>query len=317
MLASRTYSRTDGHRPAAVRLRTLLHELSRPQARAAYMFVAPSLLTLGVFLFLPILQAARVSFQDWRPNGSTTWVGLDNYRRLLDDERAIDAFQNTFYYAAVVVPVSTLLSLLLAIVLNERLLGRTVFKACYYLPAVASLAVVAFAFRFMLDPNYGVLGYWSKVLHLPSTQWLKDPDYALVAVMAVGVWKSLGFFMVIFLAGLQGIPDSLHEAARIDGAAWWRRQVDVSLPLLRPTILFVLIIATIGACQVFDQAYVMTPNGGPLFSTETVLTYTYYQGIELFRLGYANAISFVLFVALTLFTITQLVVFRFRESDQE
>jgi ABC-type sugar transport system permease subunit len=274
------------------------------------------MIVLAVFVFWPILQSIILSLQKWRFGATeTTWVGLDNYERLLNDPRVEGAFLNTVEYTAVVVPVTLLLALLLALALNERIPGRSLFRAAFFLPVIASFAIVAIVWRFLLNPDIGLLAYWSREIGIPTRAWLRDARYAMPAVMGVSIWKNVGFNMVILLAGLQGIPEEYYEAAKVDGANRWRRFRYITLPLLRPTWTFVLIISIISSFQVFDQVWVMTPRGGPLHSTETVVTYIYYQGIELLDISYAASIGVVLFLIVFVLTLVQLRVFRFRELD--
>jgi ABC-type sugar transport system permease subunit len=298
------------------RLQQWLQALTRREARAGYLFVAPSVVILAVFVFWPIVQSFVLSLQSWRFNADAQqWVGLANYQRLLADERAWGAFRNTLVYTLVTVPVGMLLSLLLALALNRALPGRTLLRACFFLPVIASFAVIAIVWKFLLDPDIGVFAYWGQQLGLPPVNWLRSAQTALPAVMIVSIWKSVGFNMVLFLAGLQGISASLYEAATVDGANRWQQFWRITLPLLRPTTLFVLVISIISAFQVFDQVYVLTPKGGPLFSTETVVTYIYYQGIELIDISYAASIGVVLFVIVLALTLVQLRLLRFREVD--
>lgn len=299
-----------------VRVSKLARAMTRRQARYGYLFLLPSMIVLAVFVFWPILQSIILSLQKWRFGATeTTWVGLDNYERLLNDPRVEGAFLNTVEYTAVVVPVTLLLALLLALALNERIPGRSLFRAAFFLPVIASFAIVAIVWRFLLNPDIGLLAYWSREIGIPTRAWLRDARYAMPAVMGVSIWKNVGFNMVILLAGLQSIPEEYYEAAKVDGANRWRRFRYITLPLLRPTWTFVLIISIISSFQVFDQVWVMTPRGGPLHSTETVVTYIYYQGIELLDISYAASIGVVLFLIVFVLTLVQLRVFRFRELD--
>ncbi len=298
------------------RLQLLWREMNSRQARAGYLFILPSLVILGVFVFWPIVQSVILSLQHWRfGTGVQPFAGLDNYTRMLHDDRVLGAFRNTLYYTAVTVPLGLVISLGVALALNEKLPGRPLLRAAFFLPVIASFAIIAIVWSFMLDPDIGLLTYWSKQIHLPTGNWLRDPQWAMPAVIIVSIWKSVGFNMVILLAGLQGIPEVYYEAAKIDGASSWQRFWHVTLPLLRPTGLFVLVVSVIGAFQVFDQVYVMTPGGGPLFSTETVVTYIYHQGIELADISYAASIGVVLFAIVFALTLVQMRLLRYRDTD--
>ncbi len=295
----------------------LRQAMTTRQARAGYLFILPSVIILSVFVFWPIFQSFLLSLQHWKFGASAfqEWAGLDNYSRMLEDERVWGAFRNTLYYTAVTVPLGIIIPLALAVVLNHRLPARPLLRAAFFLPVIASFAVIAIVWTFLIDPDIGLLSYWFRLLHLPVSNWLRDPTWAMPAVIMVSVWKTIGFNMVIFLAGLQGIPASYYEAASIDGAGAWQCFWKITLPQLRPTTLFVLVISIIGAFQVFDPVYVMTPRGGPLFSTETVVTYIYHQGIELIDISYAASIGVILFLIVLALTMVQLRVLRFREND--
>ncbi|HML20225.1 MAG TPA: sugar ABC transporter permease [Aggregatilinea sp.] len=294
----------------------IVHAVKRRETRYGYLFMLPSMITLSVFVFWPIVQSFILSLQKWQLNGKeTVWVGFDNYRRLFEDVRVQGAFTNTLQYTAVVVPASLIIALLLALALNERVPGRTIFRAAFFLPVIASFAIIAIVWRFLLNPDIGLLAYWSSQAGIPTRAWLRDVRYAMPAVMIISIWKNLGFNMVILLAGLQGIPDVYYEAAKVDGASRWARFRHVTMPMLRPTWTFVLIISIISSFQVFDQVWVLTPRGGPLHSTETIVTYIYYQGIELLDISYAASIGVILFAIVLVLTLVQLRLFRFREVD--
>ncbi|HEX8218933.1 MAG TPA: sugar ABC transporter permease [Chloroflexia bacterium] len=298
------------------RLSQLLHEMNSRQARAGYLFMLPSVVILAVFVFWPIFQSVLLSLHHWKFGAAEqTWAGLSNYDRLLHDSRVGGAFRNTLYYTAVTVPVGMVLSLVLALALNEKLPLKGLLRSSFFLPVISSFAIMAITWSFLLDPDIGLLSYWFRQLGFPARSWLRDPDWAMPAVILVSLWKSVGFNLVIFLAGLQGISSSLYEAAKMDGANSWQRFRYVTLPMLRPTTLFVLVISVIGAFQVFDPVYVMTPGGGPLFSTETVVTYIFYQGIQLTDLSYAASIGVFLFLIVFVLTLIQIRVLRYRDLD--
>ncbi|MDQ6671655.1 MAG: sugar ABC transporter permease [Chloroflexota bacterium] len=296
-------------------VRARRHEL-RPGVLGGYLFVLPSALILLVFVYWPILQALLLSIQQWQfGSGTQGWVGLANYGRLLNDPRVWNAFRNTLYYTAVVVPLGIAISLALAIALNTAIPARSALRAAFFLPVIASFAIVAIIWSFLLDPDIGFLSYWFRLLGVPVSGWLRDPRWAMPAVMLVSIWKNLGFNMVIFLAGLQAIDISYYEAAKVDGASRWQRFRNITLPLLRPSMLFVLVISIIAAFEVFDVVWVMTPNGGPLFSTDVVVSYIYHEGIQILDISYASSIGVVLFLIVFALTLIQLRVLRYREAD--
>ncbi|MBC7217609.1 MAG: sugar ABC transporter permease [Candidatus Caldatribacterium sp.] len=284
------------------------------QARAGYLFVLPSILVLSVFVIWPIIQAVWLSLHDWNPLiPEHPFIGLSNYRQLFADSRFWNALWNTLYYTLGVVPARVVFSLFLAVILTQKLRGTTFFRAVYFLPAIGSFAILAIAWKFLMDPDIGIISYYSRLLHLPSSEWLRSTTWAMPAVILVGIWKWLGFTMVILIAALQGIPESLYDAAKVDGAGPWQCFRYITLPMLRPALLFVVADSIISSFQVFDQVYVMT-GGGPLFSTETLVLYTYYQGFEFFNMDYASSIAWILFLLVFGVTFLQLRYFRFREA---
>lgn len=306
-------------------------DLAHPTARAAgashrprwrvgqlsgYLFVLPSAVILLVFVYWPIVQAFALSLQQWQfGSGTHGLVGLSNYARLLVDPRVWNAFRNTLYYTVVTVPVGIVVSLLLALALNEAIPSRAMLRGAFFLPVIASFAIIAIIWSFLLDPDIGILSYWLRQVGVPVSGWLRDPHWAMPAVMLVSIWKNVGFNMVIFLAGLQGIDRTYYEAATVDGASKWQRFWSITLPLLRPSMLFVLVISIIAAFEVFDVVWVMTPGGGPLFSTDVVVTYIYHQGIQNLDISYASTIGVALFVIVFVLTLVQLRVLRYREVD--
>lgn len=282
------------------------------QTRAAWLFMAPSLIVLGVFVVYPMARALYLSLTDYDVLTPAQWVGLDNYRELMDDKAFRNALKNTVYYAVIATPLSVGLALVLAVLLNRRFPGRAFARTAIFLPVVIGLAVVSFAWTFLLDPNIGWLSYSLERVGVSTGQgWLRDPDLAMPAVILVAVWKNVGFYMVIYLAGLQSIPRELYEAARIDGASNWRQFHRVTWPLLANETMLVTILCAIATLQAFDQIYVMTA-GGPFFRTETLVMLVYRLGFTEFRFGYAAAISWVLVALILVLSLVHLVYFRRR-----
>jgi len=293
----------------------MLKRFTTGEARAAYVFMAPSLIVLALFVFWPIIQIFRLSLHDYSlVQPVNPFIGLQNFSDLLSDSRFWNAFRNTVYYTIGAVPLTTGLSLAVALGLNERLRGSSVIRSAYFLPALSSLAVMGLVWQYLLNPDIGTVAYWLHLVGGPRIDFLQSTTWALPSVTFVGIWKNLGFDVVLFLAGLQGIPEMYYEAAKIDGAGRWHRFWHITLPSLRPTSLFVVVTSVIGSFQVFDQVYVMT-RGGPLFHTETLVTYMYHQGFEIFHLGYASAIAVVLFVFVLGMSAFQLTLFRYSEVD--
>jgi ABC-type sugar transport system permease subunit len=279
------------------------------------MFLLPSAVILIVFVVYPIAQSVWMSLHDWNFfSSSHRFVGLANYRTMWDDPRFWNALRNTVIYSAIVVPAQVAIGLALAVALQRNTFLNKFFRSIFFFPVISALATMGIVWKFLLDPQIGIINHLMTSAGLPSVDFLQSTTWALPTVIFVGVWKSAGFSMVIFLAALQDVPQSLIEAATIDGAGGWQRFRRVVLPLLRPSMLFAAVIATITSMQLFDQVYVMT-SGGPLFHTDTLVTYLYQVGFQNFRSGYAAAISTVLFLLILLISVLQLRLFRFKETD--
>lgn len=267
----------------------------------------PFTLLFLVFLVGPVLASLAMSFTDIRSADvrdplAVAPVGFDNYARLLRDEQFLQAAGNTLLVVVAGLPLTVALGLAAALGLNSGLIRfRAVFRVGYYLPVVTSIVAISVVWRFLLQPESGLLNSLLRLAGVDGPNWLNNTSTALPAVIAMIVWRGLGFQMVIFLAGLQAIPQELYEAARMDGAGRWARFWNVTLPSLRPTLLFVAVIGSIGLLQVFEEPYVMT-RGGPLGSTLTVAQSVYSQ-FSFGNYGYASAMSYVLFVAIAALSI--------------
>ncbi|WP_197683257.1 carbohydrate ABC transporter permease [Jiangella alkaliphila] len=283
----------------------------------ALAFLGPALLILVVFVGWPMLSALRTSFTDASGFGEAEWVGFDNYVQVFTDPDLFDAVQNTLWYTVLFTPTAVIAALALALVLNSPALPfRGFFRTALFIPFVVSLAVAAYAWTYLIDPQVGLLNHWLGGLGIQLGNVLEDPQLAMPAVALVAVWKNFGFYLVIFLAGLQDIPGTLYEAARVDGAGVWRRFQHVTLPLLSNTMAFVLVFAMIAALQAFDQIYVMT-GGGPYGNTQTIVMEIYESGFRRLELGFASALSYVLLIATLLLSVVQFVFFGRREKDAQ
>lgn len=270
-------------------------------------FLLPALAILGLFVFWPMLSALRLSFTDASGFGREQYVGMENYVRVFTDPQIVGAMGNTVLYTVLFTPLAVIVALSLAMALNSPSLPlRGVFRTWLFLPFIVSLAVAAFAWQYLLDPQVGLINYWLQTFGIRIGNVLQDPVLAMPAVVLVAVWKNFAFYMIVFLAGLQEIPGSLYEAASIDGAGPWSRFKNVTLPLLSNTTGFVLIIATIAALQAFDQIYVLT-GGGPYRSTQTVVMQIYQSGFKDLELGFASALSYVLLIATLILSLVQFV----------
>lgn len=281
----------------------------------AYGFIAPAMAFLIVFLFIPLLAAIYLSFTDYDLLTSPEWVGFANYRRLFDDPLFWRGLRNSVIYL-VVTPILIVLSIALAIVVNRELRGITIFRTIYYIPAVTSVVAVGMIFEFIFAEPAGLINgaLLSAGLIERPINFLTSPDYTLISIMAVTIWRGIGFYMIIFLAALQSVPDELYEAAAIDGANRLQQHWYVTVPGIRPSIIFVFIISSISALKVFEEIWVMTDgSGGLLDSAITLMFYLYRQGFTNLELGYAAAIAAVFSVLTLGFSIVNL---RFLERDR-
>jgi multiple sugar transport system permease protein len=278
--------------------------------KAAWLFLAPALLLIFIFFFLPVLASLLLSVTDFdiyaiASPGTTRFVGLANYVKLLHDPEFWTALRNTFYFAIVGGPLTIAVSLGAALLLDARLVRfKTVFRTIYFTPFVTTLVAVAIVWRYLYHTRYGLLNYALGHVGIAPIDWLGNPHWAMPAIIFMSVWKNFGYNMLIFIAGLQAIPQDLYDAAEIDGAGPMRRFVNVTLPLLGPTLLFVGVITMIGYFQLFSEPYVMT-SGGPLRSTTSVVLMMYEEGFRWWRMGYAAAIAFVLFIVILIATLIQ------------
>ena len=269
---------------------------------AGYVFLSPFLLGLLVFVLWPLVNAFWLSFHSYDLFSPPRWVGLDNYVFLLKTSDFWRSILNTTYYTVVVVTFQTCLSIALAMVMDQKIRGKTFFRVAFFLPSVTSSVAISLIFMFLFFKN-GVVNQALAWTHLdvlltaiglsPPVDWLGNVRTALPAIMIQNIWSTAGFFMIIFLAGLQDIPESLYEAARVDGATPVQQFFHITLPLLRPTTFYVVTMGLIGSFQVFDQVYVMT-DGGPLKATLTTAYLLYKEAFVNFNMGYACAIAFVL-----------------------
>lgn len=268
----------------------------RAPRATSWAFLSPWALAFGLFGLYPFAFSLFASFTDYSPvrAGDARFVGLANYARALHDPAFWSALGNTAFFVVGTIPLTTALALALALAVQPAFRGRSLFRAGFFLPSVVSVVVLSLVFKGLYAPN-GSLNGLLAALHLPAPAWLLDPDTALPAIMAMDVWSASGYYMVIFLAGLEAIPRDLYDAARLEGATARDQLIHITLPLLRPTLLFVLVVNTIRSLQIFAEVFVMT-RGGPLHRTTTVVYYLYEQAFYRFDLGYASALAYLLFV---------------------
>lgn len=277
------------------------------RAYTPYLLIAPTFILFAVFFLIPLFYSFFLTMFEW--NGFSvdkTFVGFSNYIRLFGDEGFTNALKNTFTYVAFTVPLSVSISLILSYMMNESLKGFLILKGIYFLPHIVSLVAVGVVWSWILLPDkYGLMNSILSIFGIEVKKWLADPDLAMAALVIIGVWKSIGYNMVIFIAGLMSIPKSFYEAAEIDGANVVQKFFKLTIPLLKPTIFFVMVSSTIYSLfQIFDVVKVMT-NGGPIGKTEMLITYLHKVGLVEYELGYASVISLVLFILTILITIAQ------------
>jgi multiple sugar transport system permease protein len=287
--------------------------------KAAYLFLLPGMALFLIFVLLPLAYSLRISFYEWNivnPAASTA-VGFDNYTQALGDPIFRRAVLNTLAYALITVPGQLVLALLVAVLLDQRLRGRTFFRVAYYLPVITSWVIVSLIFEYLFNSQAGLINYLLRdVLHLVDhrIQWLADPILAMVPLNLLGIWKGIGWSAVILLAALQAIPQYLYEAAAVDGAGAWQRFRHVALPLLRPTLVFLLVVLVIGALNVYISGLLLTDGGNPLDQTHFVLTLMYEVTFTRLEFGYGAAISYLLTIFIFVISVIQIHLLRRKVS---
>lgn len=282
------------------------------EAITGWLFALPILIYFAVWIFGPIVAALALTFFDWNgvaPLERARFIGFGNVRELLGDRIFLSAFRNTFVYAGVVVSSCVVFGLALALALNSvsRLVGLV--RAIYYLPVILPMTAMVLLWGLMYQPAYGLFNQVLEALGLPRSQWLYGTESALLSIGLLVIWKSVGWYMVIFLAGLKAIPEEFYEAAKIDGADSWARFVHVTLPLIRPTMLFVMVVSVIGSLQVFGPVYILT-QGGPANATDTVVYRMYITAWDSIRFSYATSMAVMLFLVILAITLVQMRVLR-------
>lgn len=270
---------------------------NKPQV-AAYIFLLPSIIILTLFSLIPLLASLVISTLNMDIFlKKISFVGMANYVKIIADDRFWNAMGNTFYFTVVEMPLQVMLALLVAAYVRKNTLFRKFLRSSFFIPAVCSMTAIGILWSMLLDPTLGMYSYLLGVIGVKGVQFLKDPVLAMPCVILTTVWKNFGLSMVILVAGIQNIPESYYEAAEIDGSSRWGQFINITVPLLVPTLSFCIITNTIDCLKVFDQVYVMT-QGGPLYKTETIVQYIYYRGFKIspFNLGYASAVAEVLFI---------------------
>ena len=280
--------------------------IARSESLLFLLFISPNMILFAIFTYWPLVYSGYLSLVRWDMISPTkTWVGLDNYTYLLRDDSFQTVLRNTFVFTFGAVGGSLVLGLLIALLLNQPLRGRDGARAVVFAPTLLSGAAISIVWVYIFDPRYGLMRQILDPFSIPSPTWLRDPVWAMVAVIIVYIWKNLGFAAVIFLAGLQTIPKDLYEAAKVDGAGAFNRFRNVTLPMLSPISFFLLVTSILNTFQAFDIIQVMT-EGGPVDATNTLIYYTYEQGFVAFNAGRAAAASLILFAVMLAVTLVQL-----------
>jgi multiple sugar transport system permease protein len=293
-----------------------------------YVFILPALIVIIVFRFYPILQAVRMSFFHWGLAGPLEFIGLKNFSKLCIDPKFYQSLSNTCWYVLLVVPLTIIISIFSAHLLNQKIKGRGLYRTLYYVPVVTSIVAISVVWKWIFNPDRGILNAMLHSIGLEGLRWLNDPrgifesicapfglnlsgffagpSIALVSLIIMAIWHNIGYCIIIALAGLQNVPAQYYEAAKIDGAKGWSMFRHITIPIISPTIFYLLITQSIIAFNTFTPVYVMTqPPGGPLGTTSLVVYYLYEQSFKLWNLGYANAIAFVIFIIIFLLTYVQ------------
>ncbi|MCE7990023.1 MAG: sugar ABC transporter permease [Caldilinea sp. CFX5] len=294
-----------------------LHQLARPkrtwkkrfpglfQWLEALPYLLPTIIGFLVFILGPVIASFFLGFTEWDLLTPPKWIGLGNYRTMLFDTPLFwKTMSNTLYYTILFIPGGVILPLLVAVIMNQPLRGVTVYRSVYFLPVVTSTVAVALVWQWLYNPEFGPINYLLKLVGLKGPAWIASPEWAMPALVVMSVWQVVGYNMVIYLAGLQAIPEEYYEAAALDGASRWRQFFHITVPLISPTIFFVLIISLINALQVFEQTYILT-QGGPAYATLSIAFYIYQQAFQFFHMGFGAALAYVLFVLILIVTLIQ------------
>lgn len=283
---------------------------------APYLFLFPAVAVLLVFFFIPFFQTFGLSFFDYSSSiYNPSFAGIDNYTKLFREPVFYKVMFNTFMYLVIAVPFLVIFPLFIAILINQKIRGITIYKILIYLPVIISIVVAAIAFKW-LYAGQGVLNYLLSLINIQPIGWLVDTDWALFSVAVVTIWKGIGYYMMIYLASLMSVPQDLYEACDIDGANFLQKHLTVTIPHIMPTIALVSTISTISAMKVFAEIYVMT-KGGPLNSSKTIVYYIYERAFENLDLGYASALAVVLLVIVMIFSLINILCFEKNKYTDE
>ncbi|AZN42930.1 carbohydrate ABC transporter permease [Paenibacillus albus] len=276
------------------------YRLARREAIVGYCFASPWLIGLIVFVLFPVIASLKYSFMDYDILQPARWVGFANYKELFHDNLFWRSLYNTLYFVVFSVPLSIILGLAIALLLNTEINGIAIYRTLYYIPSIVPVVASSILWAWIFDPNFGILTNFVHLFNLPAPGWLSDPFWAKNSLILMSLWGA-GSGMIIYLAGLKNIPKSYYEAAEIDGSGTIGKFFNITLPLITPTLFFQLIIGMIGSFQVFTQSYIIT-GGGPNDSTLFYVLYLYNNAFRFWKMGYASALAWVLFVIIMLLT---------------
>lgn len=276
---------------------------SRKEAIEGYLFISPWIVGFLCFTLGPLIASIFISLSKWDIFSDPQFIGFENYTTMFSDPLFRKSLWNTFYYSIFSIPLGMAGGLSLALLLNQKVKGLPIFRTLFYLPSVTSGVAVALLWKWIFNPEFGIANAILNWFGLPSLQWLASPKWAMPALIIMSLW-GVGGGMLIYLAGLQGIPKQLYEAAELDGAGTWSCFINITLPMLSPTLFFQLITGIIGSFQVFTQAFVMT-NGGPVNATLFYVLYLYRNAFQWWKMGYASALAWFLFIVILILTLLQ------------
>lgn len=283
-----------------------MRKIIKSETLSFYLFISPWLIGFFILTAGPMIFSAYMSFTDWEIFGETQWIGLENYKTLIEDELFWKSLWNTFYYTLISVPLSLIFGYFLAVLLNTKVRFMGVFRTIFYLPSIVPAVASSLLWLLIFQPEFGLANALLEIFHLPTSKWVLSETMVKPALIIMSLW-GVGSGMVIYLAGLQGVPTSLYEAAEIDGAGAWHKLWNITIPMTSHVIFFNLIMGIIGSFQVFTQAYVMS-NGGPNNASLFYVLYLYQNAFNFFKMGYASSLAWVLFIIILIFTLIQ---FRF------
>ncbi|WP_313639698.1 sugar ABC transporter permease [Paenibacillus sp. FSL K6-0276] len=280
-------------------------KINRRESMWGFLFLLPNLIGFVLFSLIPVVVAFVLSLTDWDGISKINFMWFENYIDLFKDESFRIALYNTFIYTIAFVPLTLFLGLMIAMLLNNKLKGIGVYRLIYFIPYIASAVAISYVFSALLHPTLGPINNMLRSFGIDNPpQWLTSPNWAMFSVIVMSVWKNFGYYVVMFLAGLQGVPSSLYEAATIDGAGGWNKFKHITIPLITPVTFFCIIMATINSFKVFDQVYILT-EGGPGRATTTIVQYIYESSFQNYQMGYASAAAVVLFGIIFIVTLVQ------------